>query len=331
MTTTNKKIVSIIGIVMVLITVLCCTLVGCSSSQESVVSPSKESKDISVEVINSEYVMLSAGVAYAAADTGFPTQELTAVITPDSAKDKTVSWSVVWATPESSFASGKNVTDYITVVPETEGGLKAVVTCKSAFGSDKINVVVTTNDGGYTATCVVSFMGIPTSMSTSTSLTNAGDVYYAVPSKANSVSINLANVFNSVGASYNNFTYSVSSVGTFFVGVMDDWGGVSYHGQHALSDLQSRFLADGAISISGSTLTLTPGNIYSFASGDRQYFVSDGEYDDFGWATFGGYNADSYFLVEITQPTTGLSCSFKFQIDKPGVSKVTVYKTELVF
>jgi hypothetical protein len=287
--------------------------------------------DYSFEMISTQNIFLSAGEAMAASDTPYPQQELTAVITPDSARDKYVSWSVAWATPNSDFASGKTVTEYVTVTPESDGSLKSTVTCLKAFGSDKINVVVTTRDGGFTATCIVSFVGIPTIIATSTAMTPNGEVYMALPSKGNALSIDLNNVFNSVGDTYKNFTYTLTSIGTFYVDVMDDWGGVSSHGSHALSDLQTTYLPESAIRLSGSTLTITPENIYAFASGERQYFISDGEYEDFGWATFGGYNADSYFQLTITQPTTNLSCTFKFQIDRPAVSKVSVYKTELSF
>ncbi len=83
---------------------------------------------------------------------------LTATVTPDNATDKTVNWRVAWKNPSSSFASGKKVTDYVTVTPTTDGALTARVDCLQAFG-EQVNITVTSRDNvDATATCVCDYV-----------------------------------------------------------------------------------------------------------------------------------------------------------------------------
>ena len=86
---------------------------------------------------------------------------LTATITPADANNKAVDWSIAWVNSNSAYASGKTVTNYVTVTPISDGNRTAKVTCKRAFGSDTILIIVTTRDGGFTAQCSATFKGAP--------------------------------------------------------------------------------------------------------------------------------------------------------------------------
>ena len=68
--------------------------------------------------------------------------KLKATVKPESAGNKNVDWSVAFVNPSSSWASGKNVADYITVTPESDGALIATVNCLKAFG-EQIKITVT--------------------------------------------------------------------------------------------------------------------------------------------------------------------------------------------
>ena len=82
---------------------------------------------------------------------------LTATITPDNADDKTIDWSVAFVNPDSEWATGKTVTDYVTVTPTSDGALTANVECKKAFG-EQIKVTVTSrNNAEATAECTVDY------------------------------------------------------------------------------------------------------------------------------------------------------------------------------
>lgn len=83
---------------------------------------------------------------------------LTATITPASAVDKTVDWSVAFVNPDSEWATGKTVTDYVTVTPEADGALTATVECLQAFG-ERITVTVTSRDmETVSADCVCNYV-----------------------------------------------------------------------------------------------------------------------------------------------------------------------------
>lgn len=67
---------------------------------------------------------------------------LTATIQPETAENKTVDWDVAFVNPSSSWASGKDVSDYVTVTPASDGALTANVNCLKAFG-EQIKITVT--------------------------------------------------------------------------------------------------------------------------------------------------------------------------------------------
>ena len=88
------------------------------------------------------------------ADTAYT---LTATVTPVDAIDKTVDWSVAFMNASSAWATGKTVTDYVTVTPTSDGALTANVECLQAFG-EPISVVVTSRDNSEaSASCRVDY------------------------------------------------------------------------------------------------------------------------------------------------------------------------------
>ena len=58
----------------------------------------------------------------AQADTAYT---LTATIMPDNATNKAVDWTVSFVNPASAWASGKSVSDYVTVTPTSDGAWTA--------------------------------------------------------------------------------------------------------------------------------------------------------------------------------------------------------------
>lgn len=82
---------------------------------------------------------------------------LKATIDPDTAANQNVDWSVSFVNPSSSWASGKMVTDYVTVTPTSDGALTATVQCLKAFG-EQIKITVTSRANEYaTAECTVDY------------------------------------------------------------------------------------------------------------------------------------------------------------------------------
>ena len=85
------------------------------------------------------------------------TYVLTATITPENADNKAVDWTVAFVNPASEWATGKTVTDYVTVTPESDGALKATVKCLKAFG-EQIKVTVTSRDNAEaSASCLIDY------------------------------------------------------------------------------------------------------------------------------------------------------------------------------
>ena len=68
-----------------------------------------------------------------------------------------VDWSVSFVDASSAWATGKTVTDYITVTPQSDGSTTATVQCLKDFGA-QIKVTVTSRENaGAKAECTVDF------------------------------------------------------------------------------------------------------------------------------------------------------------------------------
>ena len=71
--------------------------------------------------------------------------QLTATVTPENATNKAVDWAVAFVNPSGEWATGKTVTDYVTVTPTADGALTANVECVKDFG-EQVRVTVTSRD-----------------------------------------------------------------------------------------------------------------------------------------------------------------------------------------
>lgn len=71
----------------------------------------------------------------AQAETAFT---LTATVLPEEAFDKSVDWSIAWQNAGSAWASGKNVNDYYSITPTSDGSGTANAVCKQAFAEPVI-------------------------------------------------------------------------------------------------------------------------------------------------------------------------------------------------
>lgn len=81
---------------------------------------------------------------------------LTATVN-ENALNKRVKWSVAWKDAESEWATGKTVTDYVTITPSEEGSLTATATCLQDFGEQIIITVASELDESVNATCTVDY------------------------------------------------------------------------------------------------------------------------------------------------------------------------------
>lgn len=139
-----------------------------------------------------------------------------AYVVPENANNREVDFSVAW--DEGAQRSAEPVTDYVTVTPESDGSRVATVACIKGFGDDIILITVTTRDGGFQATCTVTFEGAPSSLkfmyndteySSSSEITVQANAEY-------SVKLKFVGEFGEVGEKFGDFeVVSVTMQGKF--------------------------------------------------------------------------------------------------------------------
>lgn len=212
----KKKVIAIIvAVILVLAAVV--TIVSCVPTKDKTQENTVAVGDNGNMTENKTYAMPRAmsfsqkGLDRSA--TGSVSVNVYAVVYPENAPNKKVDWTVEWA----DTTNTSNVNDYITVVPESDGSANAVITCYKAF-SGEIIISVITREGRFADSCVVSFIGKPSS------LTIVGDNLNGDSGSFGSyIKIGIgnpcelrampSNVFEQVGADCN-FTYSIKGYGS---------------------------------------------------------------------------------------------------------------------
>lgn len=97
------------------------------------------------EMVSGEVYAMPANMIFSATSAE-PTNasegiKLNATVYPETADNKAVDWEVAFVNPSSAWASGKNVSDYVKLVPESDGAAVATVECLKAFG-ERIKITV---------------------------------------------------------------------------------------------------------------------------------------------------------------------------------------------
>ena len=281
-----------------------------------------------------------------------------AYVYPESAANKTVDFSVAWGNAPTH--GSEEVTNYLTVTPDSNGSTTATVSCKKSFGDDTILITVTTRECGYTATCTVSFTGIASgieitsSTATKKSTSARGEYYELGTSKTYTFDIGLTNAFNDAAGNL-----SVTEIGGegnmyFGNGSYNDGGYINFTDmvQKSIGEFADEFITSATIS--GNTLTVKTGskileNYYS-SYGPDEYFITDIYYDRYvvemndDWSikdssdTFRNQNAKSnaqnigscYFYVTVKDSISGLTETVRLWLVS-SVNGVALSQTELEF
>ena len=282
-----------------------------------------------------------------------------AYVYPESAANKEVDFSVTWGNAPTH--GSEEVTNYLTVTPDSDGSTTATVSCKKAFGDDTIIITVTTREGGYTATCTVTFTGIASgieitsSTATKKSTSARGEYYELGTSKTYTFDIGLTNAFDDAAGNL-----SVTEIGGegnmyFGNGSFNDGGYINYTDmyQKDLSEIASKFITSATIS--GNTLTVKTGskileNYYDHSAPD-EYYITEILYDRYvveitddtmGYKGVGDtfnnqnakYNAENigscYFYVKVTDSISGLTETVRLWLVS-SVNGVALSQTELEF
>ena len=281
-----------------------------------------------------------------------------AYVRPDDAANKKVDFSVAWGTAPTH--GSEPVENYLTVTPGSDGSTTATVSCKKAFGDDTILITVTTREGGYTATCTVTFTGIADGISisgstaTKKSSSRRGEYYEVGTSKTYTFDISLTNAFDDVASDLS--VKEIGGEGTMYFGngSYNDGGYINFSNvtQKDIRDLADEFITSATIS--GNTLTIKTGskileNYYS-SYGPDEYFITDIYYDRYviemndDWSikdysdSFNNQNAkynaenigDCYFYVTVEDEISGLTQTVKLWLVS-SVSGVSLSPSALEF
>lgn len=269
-------------------------------------------------VYNLPKAMKFTAMALAANSAGISVN-VTAAVEPATATNKAVDWSVMW----SDSSNTANVTDYVTVTPASNGSTTATITCYKAFTGD-ILVVVTTREGGYTADCVVSFVGKPTSLTlTSVNANKVGDKYGLGVGTTYNFNINLTNAINAVGAAYKDYSVAVVATGDLTVGTYEydpRGSGTWYSSKSAkLSDYVNDLIT---CTVDGNTLHVT---INKSIEGYYSSMVRNGTVKTY-YDKVKSVDSECYFTVYVNCKKIGIQVqdTIKVAIDNSVVTGVSI-------
>ena len=322
--------------VLALATLFTCsvTAVACSQKEnqpEQSVEQTANNMDgeFSTKFVNTKYVKLMAATPMmASTTTSTVSQTLVATVYPSTATNKTVDWSVAWAD------SGKteDVKNYVTVTPQSNGSTTATVTCYKAFEGNII-VTVTTRESGYTADCIVTFVGLPTEIKVTSNLTEQTDGYHLGIGNAYTFNVALDNPFNSVGTDYQNVTATLNGVGSLILSYKEYYISSGNENWFDTSDTEVTLesLKNNFITVNYANGVLTVNTLKSIESYYESVKTMDGgrtkAYDNI----FRSYVTDCYFTVKLTESKSGLSKTIKIRFDETVVAGVEMTDSEVLF
>lgn len=270
---------------------------------------------------------------------------LVATVYPENAENQNVSWNIRWA--DDAPLKNTPVSEYLVGSADSSNSHRFNATCKKAFLNNKILITVTTEEGGFTATCTVSFVGLAESLNvtgTTASLTSTAKrgQYYAMNKNGTyTFNIGATNSWGVVGAT--DYEVILGGNGELYFGdELTDENSNSTWRNVTLQSIASRINKYATASMNGNTLTITMGKYYvednqsqytyKYNNGGVEwdeyhlyYYVLDNFYDNgiFNWDTFEiDYDARAlenferlesvYFTATVRDKLSGASVTIPF-------------------
>lgn len=323
----NKKIITISVSVMAIVIIALASVLTVVMLTPISRTDNKVSNDFTSEIQNTEHVVLTMGTATATASGG-ASKTLIATVLPETATNKAVDWSVTWG-DESQTG---NVTDYVTVIPETDGSNTAIVTCYKEF-TGNIIVTATTRESGYTANCIVTYVGIPTEVSVSGEIAPVEGFYNLGIGNTYTFDIAQTNSIGSLSSEYNNITITLLGYGSIKVGKCYHYinSGVEDWYENTIKSITLDSIKDKFITASYSSGKLTITTKQSIES----YYASKQKMD--GGRTmaytdkYKEMEGDCYFVVEICEQNSNIKKLMNIKFDKGAVTGINVNQPEITF
>ena len=220
----GKWISRVCGALLVLALIVCTVLIGILTDgythwkadvpSSEMLQSNDEDEFYGYGTAKVQAVSLSMNAAAVTAANGSVSKTLTAYVYPEDAKNKAVDWTIEWLDTEET----RGISDYLTLVPDSDGSATAQLTCLQAFDGEAL-VTVTSREGAFFDTCRVLFVGNPSSVNVSCDAlslkSGSFGTYYEIGA-GNSYTFDITpdNVFGTVGAECN-YTFEVKGHGSF--------------------------------------------------------------------------------------------------------------------
>lgn len=272
-------------------------------------------------------LMANADAGVATVAETYVAQELTATIFPNTASNILVDWTVAWE----STSQTADINSYITVNPTYAGSRVCEVRCFKALPGNAV-ITVTTRDGGHTAKCTVKFVGIPSSMTVTNSTLDRdirGNYVVSMFERATyNFDINLGNIFNSVGATYKNYSVvSVTPFGNIMAGSQCDYGDGTEDWSSVVKTPLTTYKSDFVATVSGTTLKVSIPNVGGLYTNYSET-SSETIYDDYFYSAIEG---ETCGVTVVVKNTSGLTATIKIVFDSDAVVSVSLDESSLTF
>lgn len=289
-------------------------------------SQTGQAKPVKIAKLSMESTIISP-FSESAGEQKTVSKKIQAIIEPSTAKNASVDWSVEWGEKQNG-----EVTDYLTVTPDSDGSLSATVTCKQPF-TGEIVVVCVTRQGGYVATCTVTYAGQPTDITLAGEVSETDGAYRFGIGNTYEYAVEMSNPFGAVGEKFNNVTVSVTGVGQVILGYMEHFQTQNKDKWYDASDTTVEYdsLKDALISASYANGKLTIKTLSAVEDFYRGTGRMDGGRTIFYEGKFRSYVTECYFNVTLTEQNSGCSKTIKVVYDPGVVTGVNMSQNEMEF
>lgn len=165
---------------------------------------------------------------------------VTATITPATASNKKVDWSLSWKNPSSIWANGKNVTDYVSVTPDSDGSLTATVKALKAFSEQIILTCTARENANIKSTCSIDYSKKIVDIAVSIQKDGSAVEALEWTNDGNTYDIVLDTTFSEGTVEYSyNYNYTLEATDTFISSVQQTYLG-SFNGETTQINLVSK-------------------------------------------------------------------------------------------
>ena len=348
----KKNFKKYLAILLAVVTVLSTfALASCNPNglgKDTDTEPTKISHGLSLETNSSPFIKLSATTGTRATTNGNVLEYvLTATVLPETAENKDVTWSVNWE----DTSREEIVSSYVMAVTETNGSNVATVTCYRPF-TGNIVITVTTVEGGFTASCVVKYVGLPSAMEVDLSEavivtdTDWNEDIVEIGQTTTYHDIDLSNIFGAPGADFTP-EYDVELV--THGGILVDLSTYAADGSLiGTEQIELPIHIRDAMDTSGYCVAYVRDTVminYMYVGiKDGQLFIAGQKYpeamswkktNDDGTTTqgvFAGFadGKEPYVTATLTEKTTGITYTFNVRT-VGSVSNVILDSNEIIF